>query len=190
MPQFPNTTAIEKSSSVRKPSETMPANPQANRHAAGTPVTRALETLGVPYRLFRHPGPVTSLEQAARERGQQPEQVIRSIVFRVAKDEYVMVLVAGSQQVLWPRLRRHLGQSRITLANEAELLSATGYVVGAVSPFGLRTPLPILIDESVLAMDEISIGSGERGASVIMRSVDLLKALDGTVGRFTGTDEA
>ena len=168
----------------------MPANLPANRHAVGTPATRALETLGIPHRLFRHPGPVTSLAQAAHERGQQPEQVVRSIVFRVAKGEFVMVLVAGAHQVSWPRLRRQLGQSRISLANEAELLSATGYVVGAVSPFGLPGPMPVLIDESVAAVDEISIGSGERGTTVIMRSADLLKALGGIAGKFTGTDNA
>jgi Cys-tRNA(Pro)/Cys-tRNA(Cys) deacylase len=189
MPQLPLTTAIEKSSSDRKLLETMPTNAPTARHPVGTPATRALEALAIPHRLFRHPGPVTSLEQAARERGQQPAQVVRSIVFRVAKDEFVMVLVAGAQQVSWPRLRRHLGQSRISLANEAELLSATGYVVGAVSPFGLLSPMPVLIDESVLAVDEISIGSGERGATVIMRSADLLRALGGMVGKFTGTDD-
>jgi Cys-tRNA(Pro) deacylase len=170
--------------------DTIPTNLPANRHAVETPVTRALETLEIPHRLFRHPGPVNSLAQAARERGQQPEQVVRSIVVRVAKDKFVMVLVAGAQQVSWPRLRRHLDQSRISLANEAELLSATGYIVGAVSPFGLLNPMPVLIDESVLAVEEISIGSGERGATVIMRSADLLKALDGIVGNFTGPDDA
>lgn len=168
----------------------MPTNRPADPHAVGTSVTRALETLGISHRLFRHPGPVTSLEQAARERGQQPEQVVRSIVFRVAKNEFVMVLVAGAQQVSWPRLRRQLGQSRITLANETELLSATGYVVGAVSPFGLPRPMPVLIDESVLAVEDISIGSGERGATVIMHSADLLRALGGTVGKFTGIDDS
>jgi len=32
------------------------------------PVARALEQLNIPYRLFRHPGPVHSLEQAALDR--------------------------------------------------------------------------------------------------------------------------
>jgi len=79
-----------------------------------TPVTLALDSLGIPYRTFTHPGPIASLEQAAQERGQQPDQVIRSILFRAAKDEFVMVLVNGARQVAWPALRKHLGQSRLT----------------------------------------------------------------------------
>ena len=142
-----------------------------------TPVTQALDSLGVPYRTFRHPGPVNSLEQAARERGQRPEQVVRSIVFRVAKGEYVMVLVAGARQVSWPILRRTLGQSRLTMAQEDELLAVTSYPVGAVSPFGLPAPMRILADESVFREDEISIGSGVRGTTVIMASTSLRDGL-------------
>jgi Cys-tRNA(Pro) deacylase len=150
-----------------------------------TPVTRALAALNIPHRVFRHPGPIHSLEQAARERGQSPEQVVRSIVFRVGKDEYVMVLIAGSRQVSWPALRRHLGQSRLTTASEAEVRAATGYERGAVSPFGLPTPMRVLLDESVLAQEEISLGSGVRGVTVFMRVEDLRRALgDVEVGKF------
>ncbi len=141
------------------------------------PVSRALAALNIPHRVFRHPGPVHTLEQAASERGQRPEQVVRSIVFRLGPGEFVMVLVAGPRQVSWPALRRYLGQSRLTLANDEELLAATGYPKGAVSPFGLPAPMRVLMDESVLAEEEISIGSGERYTTVILRSADMLRAL-------------
>jgi Cys-tRNA(Pro) deacylase len=141
------------------------------------PVSRALTALNIPHRVFRHPGPVLSLEQAAAERGQTPEQVVRSIVFRAAQDEFVMVLVAGDQQVNWPALRRYLGQSRVSLASEAEVLDATGCVRGTVAPFGLPAPMRIILDESVLQQGEVSLGSGERGVAVIVRVDDLRRAL-------------
>jgi hypothetical protein len=34
-----------------------------------TPVTRFLDECAIPYRFYKHPGAVYSLEQAARERG-------------------------------------------------------------------------------------------------------------------------
>jgi Cys-tRNA(Pro) deacylase len=142
-----------------------------------TPVTRTLDALGIPYRFFRHPGQVSSLEHAAHERGQEPEQVIRSIVFRLAKGDYVMVLVAGPTQIYWPRLRAYLGQSRLTMAEKSEILSRTGYPIGAVSPVGLADPMRILVDRSVLQEGEISIGSGVRNTTVILRGPDLMKAL-------------
>jgi len=156
-----------------------------------TPVTRALKQMQIPHRLFRHPGPVQSLEQAARERGQRPEQIVRSILFRLAKDEYVMVLIAGGRQVNWQTLRRYLGRSRLTMARPEEVLAVTGYPRGAVSPFGLPRPLRILADESIFAEEEISIGSGERGVTVIMRTADLKRALGNVeTGHFADTNSA
>jgi Cys-tRNA(Pro)/Cys-tRNA(Cys) deacylase len=111
--------------------------------------------------------------------------VVRSILFRLGEGRYTMVLMAGARQVSWPMLRKHFGQSRLTMAKEEEVLAVTGYRIGAVSPFGLPTPMAILVDNSVPAEEEISIGSGERGVTVILRSADLMQALgDAVVGDF------
>ena len=142
-----------------------------------TPVSRALDAKNVPHRLFRHPGPIHSLEQAAEERGQRPEQVVRSLVFRLAEDEFVMVLIAGSQQVSWRALRQYLEQPRLTTASREEVKRVTGYKLGAVSPFGLPAPMRILVDESVRRPEEVSIGSGVRGTTVILSTEDLMRAL-------------
>jgi Cys-tRNA(Pro) deacylase len=144
-----------------------------------------LEAQGVPYRLVHHPGPLHSLEQAAQERGQRPGQVVRSLLFRLGEEGYVMVLMAGPAQVAWRLLRRYLGQSRLTTASEEEVLAVTGYRIGAVAPFGLLRPVRVLVDESVLAQEEVSLGSGVRGVAVILRSDDLRRALGNVeIGRF------
>jgi Cys-tRNA(Pro) deacylase len=141
------------------------------------PASAALENLGIPHRIFIHINPVTSFEQAAQERGQRVSQIVRSILFRISEDEFVMVLIAGSDQVSWKILRKHLGNSRMTMATEDEVFTVTGYRVGAVSPLGLPNPLRILVDESVLQEDEVSIGSGIRNTAIILKSADLRRAL-------------
>jgi len=88
-----------------------------------------------------------------------------------------MVLMAGPAQISWPKLRAYLGQSRLTLASEAEVLATTGYRVGAVSPLGLPGPLRILADENVFTPTEISVGSGQRGTAIILKSIDLRSTL-------------
>ena len=142
------------------------------------PVSIALEKLGIPHRVFRHENPVTSLEQAASDRGQKPGQVVRSILFRIGENEFLMALVAGPAQISWKVLRKHLGQSRLTMATENEVLEVTGYRVGTVGPFGLPHPLKVLIDASVLKEEEVSIGSGMRNTAVILKSADLHRALE------------
>ncbi|MGQ0602666.1 MAG: aminoacyl-tRNA deacylase, partial [Anaerolineales bacterium] len=136
------------------------------------PVARALTELGVPYRVFVHPGPVHSLEQAAGERGQAPDQVVRSLLFRLNSDEYVMVLITGERQVSWPALRRYLGTNRVTMAKPEEVREVTSYEIGAVAPFGLPQPVRVLVDESMTAQTEVSIGSGVRSVTVILKTDD------------------
>jgi len=143
-----------------------------------TPVTRYLDEKGISYRIFKHAGEVFSLEHAARERGQRPEQIIRSILFRLSRGGFVMVLVAGERQVSWQALRHHLGTSRISMATKAEVLEVTGYPIGAVSPFGTKQTLRILIDRGALEEEEISIGSGVRYTAVIMQREEFLRALE------------
>jgi Cys-tRNA(Pro)/Cys-tRNA(Cys) deacylase len=141
------------------------------------PVSIALERLGIPHRVFRHAKPVTSLEQAARERGQRPGQVVRSILFRITEDEFVLVLVTGPAQISWKALRKVLGKSRISMATEDEVLDVTGYRIGAVGPFGLPRQLKVLIEAGVLSEEEISLGSGMPNTAVILRSADLRRGL-------------
>lgn len=142
------------------------------------PAAQALELMGVPYKLFEHSHPPESLEEAARQRGQTPGQIVRSIVFRLAEEQFVMVLIAGPGQISWKRMRAALGVSRISMASEAEVLAATGFVRGAVTPLGLPRPMRILADESVFIHDEVSIGSGVRGVAVILKSTDLQSVLN------------
>jgi Cys-tRNA(Pro)/Cys-tRNA(Cys) deacylase len=151
------------------------------------PVAQALSALDIPHKVFTHPGPVNSLEQAAAERGQRPEQVVRSLLFRLGEGDYAMVLMAGPTQVSWKALRKHFGQSRLTTATEEEVLAVTGYTRGAVAPFGLRQPVRILIDQGVLAQEQISLGSGVRGTAILLSTADLRRALpDAEIGNFQG----
>lgn len=141
------------------------------------PASIALEKVNIPHRVFHHEGPLMSLEQAAAERKQRPEQIVRSILFQIRPDEFVMVLVAGREQVDWKKLRQLVGRSRVRMATEEEVLEVTGYRVGTVSPFGLRNQVRVLIDVSVLREGEVSTGSGMRNMAIILKSKDLHQAL-------------
>jgi Cys-tRNA(Pro)/Cys-tRNA(Cys) deacylase len=142
-----------------------------------TRATQVLDSLHIPYRLFEHQQQPGSLEQAASERGQVVDQVIRSILFRSGKEEFFLVLIAGSKQISWRKLRAHLGVSRLSLASEEQVLRVTGCVVGTVSPIGLPQPIALLTDTGVFEAEEISIGSGARRVAIILKSVDLRLAL-------------
>ena len=141
------------------------------------PASTALDQQGIPHRVFRHERPVTSFEQAASDRNQRPEQIVRSILFQVRAGEFVMVLMAGRDQVDWKKLRQLVKRSRVRMATEDEVLEVTGYRIGTVSPFGMKNQIRILLDASVLREEEVSLGSGIRNIAIIMKSKDVRKAL-------------
>lgn len=141
------------------------------------PASLALTQLGIPHRVFTHETPVTSFEQAASDRNQRPEQIVRSILFQIREGEFVMVLMAGRDQVDWKKLRTLVKRSRIRMATEDEVLAVTGYRIGTVSPFGVKSQFKVLIDASVLREEEVSIGSGVRNMALILQSADVRKAL-------------
>jgi Cys-tRNA(Pro)/Cys-tRNA(Cys) deacylase len=142
-----------------------------------TPAITELRSRGIPHRIFQHNGPIESLEQAAIERSQRPEQVIRSLVFRLADADFIMVLMPGPGQVPWKALRRYLNTSRLTMASEEELLAATGCQPGTVNPFGLPRPMRVLIDRCIIDLPEVSLGSGQRGLAILITPADLMAAL-------------
>jgi Cys-tRNA(Pro)/Cys-tRNA(Cys) deacylase len=141
------------------------------------PASLALTQLGIPHRVFLHEKPVSSFEQAAADRNQRPEQIVRSILFQIRESEFVMVLMAGPDQIDWKKLRQLVKRSRIRMATEEEVLEVTGYRVGTVSPFGVKQPVRVMIDASVLKEAEISVGSGVRNMAIIMQSASLRQAL-------------
>jgi len=142
------------------------------------PASLALDSLGIPHRVFTHEQPVTSFEEAASHRNQRPGQIVRSILFNIRPEEYLMVLVAGPDQIDWKKLRQFVKRSRVRMATEEEVLEVTGYRIGTVSPFGVKRQVQVLIDASVLKEEEISVGSGVRNMAIIMQSAELRKALD------------
>ncbi len=134
-----------------------------------TPAVQYLSQSGVAFRIFHHLSAIRSLRQAAEERGQSANQIVRSILFRLSTGDFVMVLMAGESQISWKALRAHLGERRLTLATPQEVIEQTGYEIGAVTPFGLRRPLRILADPSLFVPPEISLGSGQKGYAVLLQ---------------------
>lgn len=141
------------------------------------PASLALDALGIEHRIFIHDKPVSSFEEAAAHRNQRPGQIVRSILFNIRPEEFLMVLVAGPDQIDWKKLRQFVKRSRVRMATEEEVLEVTGYRIGTVGPFGVKNQVQVLIDASVLKEEEVSIGSGARNMAIIMQSAEIRKAL-------------
>src|SRR5918992_5276001 len=130
-----------------------------------TPAIREVAASGVSFRVVRTERP-TSAEESAELQGIELGQLLRTIVVRRGAGDYVFVLVPGGRQIDWPRLRAHLGVSRVSLPDQAEAKAATGYERGAITPFGSTTPWPVVADASVRERAVVAIGGGAHGVNL------------------------
>jgi Cys-tRNA(Pro)/Cys-tRNA(Cys) deacylase len=152
--------------------------------SADTPATRALEAAGIGAEIVRTEPPSTA-EQSAFLQGIELRQLIRTIVIRRAREDYVFVLVPGGRQIDWPKLRSLLGVKRLSLPDADEAKGATGYERGAITPFGSSPSWPVIADASVRDVVRVAIGAGARGVNAHMPTDVLLEALDARVADVT-----
>lgn len=143
----------------------------------------ALRAAGIAYEL-KHHGPVKSLAEAAAARGVAPRDIVKTLVVRRSEDDYLFVLVPGDRQISWPKLRAHLGVSRLSMPDPATAKAVTGYERGTITPFGSTQEWPVILDESATGR-RVSVGAGAHGTAAIVSADDLVTALDATVADVT-----
>jgi Cys-tRNA(Pro)/Cys-tRNA(Cys) deacylase len=153
-----------------------------------SPAIAALDAAGLPYRVIRH-GPVRSLAEAAAARGVAVPDVVKTIVVRRGEDDHLFVLTPGDRVISWPKLRRLLGVSRMSMPDAAAARAATGYERGTITPFGSTTAWPVIADERLRGR-EISLGAGEHGVAVAVDADAAIAALAATVADVTDPEPA
>jgi Cys-tRNA(Pro) deacylase len=147
---------------------------------AETPAIEAARALGIDHRVVRT-GPANSAEEAVELQGIPLGALLRTIVVRRGDDDYLFVLVPAGRRFDWPKLRAHLGVSRLSLPDADEAQRVTGYVRYTITPFGSTRAWPVLVDATILEQPVVSVGGGVRGVSIHLAPADLVTSLDATV---------
>src|SRR5206468_11423638 len=129
--------------------------------------------------------PAKSAEESAELQGIELMSLLRTIVIRRGAGDYVFVLVPGGRQIDWPKLRAHLGRSRLSLPDKDEAEAVTGYERGAITPLGAARPWPVIADEAVRRLDKVALGGGARGVNLHVASAAMLAHLKAQVADVT-----
>jgi Cys-tRNA(Pro) deacylase len=152
-----------------------------------TPAIDAAEAAGVPFRVVRTER-AGSAEESAALQGIPTEALLRTIVVRRGEDDYLFVLVPAGRRFDWPKLRTHLGVSRLSLPDADEAQAVTGYVRYTITPFGSTRAWPVIADASIVAMDRVAIGGGAPGVNLHLAPADLVSGLTATIVDVTVPD--
>jgi Cys-tRNA(Pro)/Cys-tRNA(Cys) deacylase len=140
-----------------------------------TPALRALAEAGIPHRVVRTVRAHTA-EESAELQGIEPRQLFRTIVVRRGTGDYLFVLVPAGRRFDWPKLRAHLGVSRMSLPDADEARTVTGYERGTITPFGAARALPVIVDASVAELPLVAVGGGGHGVNIHLAPADLIAA--------------
>jgi len=144
------------------------------------PALTAVASLGVAHRVVRTE-PAGSAEESASMQGIPLGALLRTIVVRRGEDDYLFVLVPAGRRFDWPKLRAHLGVSRMSLPDADEAQRVTGYVRYTITPFGSTRAWPVVADAAILEQPVVAIGGGARGVNLHLAPADLVAALGADV---------
>ncbi|ORA07595.1 YbaK/EbsC family protein [Mycobacterium arosiense] len=148
---------------------------------AATPGIAALVKADVPHQIltFDHDPrqqsfgaeAVSALTAAA---GVEPGQIYKTLVIAVPNGLAVAVVPATARLAL-KAAAAALGVAKAYMAEASVAERTTGYVVGAVSPFGQRRRLPTVVDSSAPQWERVWCSAGRRGWEVAVAPRDLIR---------------
>lgn len=149
--------------------------------AAATPALAALTKAGVPHQVVKydHDSRERSFGaeavSALTESGSiAAEQIYKTLIIAVPGGVAVAILPASSKLSL-KAAAGALGVGKAAMAEPAVAERTTGYVLGAVSPFGQRKRLPTVLDAGALAWETVYCSAGRRGWDVAVAPQDLIR---------------
>ena len=154
-----------------------------------TPAIEAALAAGVPHRVVRTQR-ARSAEESAALQGIPPRALLRTLVVRRGADDYLFVLVPAGRRFDWPKLRAHLGVTRLSMPDADEARDVTGYERGAITPFGAARRWPVIVDGVALEPDTVAIGGGAHGVNLHLAPADLVAALGAEIADVSIPDPA
>ena len=148
-----------------------------------TIAARILDQLNITYELRAYEVNEDELDavSVARKVMLPPAAVFKTLVARGDKTGVMMALVAADAELDLKKLATISGNKKIELVAVKELLGLTGYIRGGCSPLGAKKKYPVIIDETVILSEQVSISAGQRGLQLIVAPDDLQRATEATL---------
>lgn len=156
-----------------------------------TNAVRLLETLGVKHDVRTYdvdPGDLSAAAVAAKV-GLPLEQVWKTLVCRGDRTGPLFAVLAGDMELDLKALAQVTGDRKVETVPLKEVQPLTGYVRGGVTALAAKKDYPVVVDETVILHDLISVSGGARGLQVFLAPDDYLRvtrARTGPIARAPG----
>jgi len=109
--------------------------------------------------------------------GVDEHAVVKTLVMEDEERKPLVVLMHGDRDVSTKNLARQIGKKRVEPCKPEVAERHSGYQVGGTSPFGLRKPMPVFVEKTVLGLPKIFINGGRRGFLVGIDPTELVRVV-------------
>ena len=146
--------------------------------ASARKVQDALDAAGVITRIVEYDVPARTSAQAAEVLGCTVAQIAKSLVFRSASGQPVLVIASGANRVDEAKVAALVGEP-IGKANAAFVRDVTGYAIGGIPPLGHARPLTTLVDQDLLRHAVVFAAGGTPHAMFPLEPATLVRIAGG-----------
>lgn len=133
-----------------------------------TPAFDAAKSAGIYFQIleYKHSSNAKSYGLEATEKlGLNSDQVFKTLVVTDNKSLFVGIIPASNQLNL-KSMAQTLGVKKVRMAEKGKVESATGFLIGGVSPIGQKKQLQTVIDASAEQFKTIYVSAGKRGLEI------------------------
>ncbi len=145
---------------------------------ADTNAVKWLRAQNVQFDVLEYEFTEIGADHAAEAVGRPLEMVCKTLVVKATGNAFWLAIVPGDQRFDTRLMAAAIGVPHADLAEQDEAEKVTGYKVGGISPFAQRRKLPVIIEESLLALDSIIVNGGRRGVMVELSTPELVRLLE------------
>ena len=132
-------------------------------------VVEVLGRLGVPYERIEIDPAFADTAAFCAKYGSPLERAGNTIIVASKKEprQYAACVVLATTRLdVNHAVRTLMGASKVSFASADETMALTGMLLGGVTVFALPEDLPIYVDEKLMALDWIVLGSGSRSSKI------------------------
>ncbi|HEX2686876.1 MAG TPA: aminoacyl-tRNA deacylase [Kofleriaceae bacterium] len=132
-----------------------------------TMAVRVLRAAGIAFVPHLYPWqPHGGTRASSMALGIPEHMVIKTLIFETEHTTPLCILMHGDREVSVKQLARVIGTKSVAPCAPEVADRHSGYQVGGTSPFGLRRPMPIYLQATILELPRIYINGGARGFMV------------------------
>ncbi|MDD3371498.1 MAG: prolyl-tRNA synthetase associated domain-containing protein [Alphaproteobacteria bacterium] len=140
-----------------------------------------LDRLGIEYQTTEHP-PIFSAEDGRDWDGKIPGRTCKNLFLKDARGDFWLVVMPADKRAHLDGISRRVGAARYSFAKPELLAEVLETTPGSVSPFALLNDkdkrVRLVLDEELLACDQMNCHPLHNAASTTLRIPDFLKFIE------------